>query len=483
MLFNSLEFAVFLPIVFMLYWFAFNQKRKWQNLLIAASSYIFYGWWDWRFLVLIFFSTLVDFTVGKELGKTTVISKRKTLLWLSICVNLGLLGFFKYYNFFLDNFKSAFTFFGSEISANSLNIILPVGISFYTFQTLSYTIDVYRKNLNPTHNFISFAAFVSFFPQLVAGPIERATNLLPQFYKSRKFEYSQGVDGMRQILWGVFKKIVIADNCAVYANYIFENSSEMSGSTLFLGALFFTFQIYGDFSGYSDIAIGTAKLFGFNLMQNFAYPYFSRDIAEFWRRWHISLSTWFRDYVYIPLGGSRGGAWSKIRNTFIIFLVSGFWHGANWTFIVWGGLNAIYFLPLLLLKKNRKNMGHIVAEYSSYPNIKEIFQMLITFLLTVLAWIFFRAENITHAFSILNEIFSKSFFTIPYYEGLGFAKSLLVLILIFIIIEWGGRRKAYAIEPYVERPVIIRWVLYCSIIILIGMFMHTEETDFIYFQF
>ncbi len=329
MLFNSIDFAIFLPIVFILYWFVANKNLKLQNLLIVGASYVFYGWWDWRFLSLILFSTIVDYFVGIGLSKQEDPIKRKMLLWTSIIVNLGFLGFFKYYNFFLDNFVTAFSFFGQEINANSLNIILPVGISFYTFQTLSYSIDVYRRKLEPTKNFIIFAAFVSFFPQLVAGPIERATHLLPQFYSKRNFDYSKAVDGMRQILWGLFKKIVIADNCAKYANIIFNNSDDYSGSTLVLGALFFTFQIYCDFSGYSDIAIGTSRLFGFDLMRNFNFPYFSRDIAEFWRRWHISLSTWFRDYLYIPLGGSRGGIWMKIRNTFIIFIVSGFWHGAN----------------------------------------------------------------------------------------------------------------------------------------------------------
>ena len=297
MLFNSIDFAVFLPIVFLLYWFVVNKNLRAQNFLIVVSSYLFYGWWDWRFLSLIFFSTIVDFTVGLGLSKQENPFKRKLYLLSSIVVNLGLLGFFKYYNFFLDNFRAAFSFFGTEVSANSLNIILPVGISFYTFQTLSYTIDVYNRKLEPTRDFIAFSAFVCFFPQLVAGPIERATNLLPQFFTKRVFDHSKAVDGLRQILWGLFKKMVIADNCAEYANLIFNNSTDHSGSTLLLGALFFTFQIYGDFSGYSDIAIGTSRLFGFNLMRNFAFPYFSRDIAEFWRRWHISLSSWFRDYT------------------------------------------------------------------------------------------------------------------------------------------------------------------------------------------
>ena len=371
MLFNSIDFAIFLPIVFILYWFVTNKNLKLQNFLMVAASYLFYGWWDWRFLSLILFSTIVDYTVGQKLRNEENQLKRKALLWTSILVNLGFLGFFKYYNFFLDNFITAFSFFGTEIKANSLNIILPVGISFYTFQTLSYTIDIYKRKLEPTKDFIAFSAFVSFFPQLVAGPIERATNLLPQFYNKRTFDYSKATDGMRQILWGLFKKIVVADNCAEFANQIFNNSADMNGSTLILGALFFTFQIYGDFSGYSDIAIGTSRLFGFNLMRNFAFPYFSRDIAEFWRRWHISLSTWFRDYLYIPLGGSRGGTLMKVRNTFIIFIVSGFWHGANWTFIVWGALNAIYFLPLLLTKKNRNHID-IVAKGKQFPTLYEL---------------------------------------------------------------------------------------------------------------
>lgn len=417
MFFNSIDFAIFLPIVFIIYWFVTNKNLKLQNLLIVVASYVFYGWWDWRFLSLIILSTIVDFSVGRQLINEENQFKRRFLLWTSILVNLGFLGFFKYYNFFLDNFVATFSFFGQEMQANSLKIILPVGISFYTFQTLSYTIDVYKKRLKPTNDFIAFSAFVSFFPQLVAGPIERATHLLPQFYKKRTFDYSKAVDGMRQILWGLFKKIVIADNCAEFANQIFNNSADMNGSTLVLGALFFTFQIYGDFSGYSDIAIGTSRLFGFNLMQNFNFPYFSRDIAEFWRRWHISLSTWFRDYLYIPLGGSRGGTWMKIRNTFIIFIVSGFWHGANWTFIVWGALNAVYFLPLLLTNNNRNNLA-TVAQGKALPSLKEISFMLLTFGLTVFAWIFFRAVNIEHAISYISEIVSPSLFSKPNFNGM-----------------------------------------------------------------
>jgi len=478
--FNSLDFAVFLPIVFILYWFVANRNLKLQNFLIVIASYTFYGWWDWRFLSLIIFSTVVDYSIGVLLSKEEKVLKRKILLWTSIIVNLGFLGFFKYYNFFLDNFISAFSFFGMEINANSLNIILPVGISFYTFQTLSYTIDVYKRKLEPTKDIVAFSAFVSFFPQLVAGPIERATNLLPQFYKKRQFDYSKAVDGMRQILWGLFKKIVIADNCAQYANEIFNNSADYGGSSLILGALFFTFQIYGDFSGYSDIAIGTSRLFGFNLMQNFAFPYFSRDIAEFWRRWHISLSTWFRDYLYIPLGGSRGGTWMKVRNTFIIFIVSGFWHGANWTFIAWGALNAIYFLPVLLTKNNRKNLD-TVADGNYLPSLKEFSSIALTFGLTVIAWVFFRAVNIGHAFDILSEIFSNSLFQIPK-SGTTYI-STLKLLSFFIIIEWLGRKNRFAIEVFpTQFKSWMRWGFYYSLLILIILNISKPE-QFIYFQF
>lgn len=480
MLFNSIDFAIFLPIVFILYWFFTNHNLKLQNLLIVLASYLFYGWWDWRFLSLILFSTIVDYTIGVLLSKQENVSKRKILLWSSIIINLGFLGFFKYYNFFLDNFKTAFTFLGGEISSSSLQIILPVGISFYTFQTLSYSIDVYKKKLEPTHDFIAFTAFVSFFPQLVAGPIERASNLLPQFYVKRKFEYSKAVDGLRQILWGLFKKIVIADNCAELANQIFNNSTEYSGSTLVLGALFFTFQIYGDFSGYSDIAIGTSRLFGFDLMRNFAFPYFSRDMAEFWRRWHISLSTWFRDYLYIPLGGSQGGMWMKIRNTFIIFIVSGFWHGANWTFVIWGLLNAIYFLPLLITNNNRNNL-HIVAEGKFLPSFTDFIKISITFSLTVLAWIFFRAENVSHAFSILAEIFSSSIFA-PLDV---FDLKLIILIIFFMIIEWIGKSYQHPLHFLIFiKNSFLRKAFYFLILMLIYFYGKNDVTlDFIYFQF
>lgn len=480
MLFNSIDFVIFLPIVFFVYWFIANKNLQFQNLIIVLSSYLFYGMWDWRFLSLILFSTIVDYTVGVGLKKEEAPLKRKLLLWTSILVNLGFLGFFKYYNFFVDNFQAAFTFFGNPIQTSTLDIILPVGISFYTFQTLSYSVDVYKRKLEPTTDFIAFTAFVSFFPQLVAGPIERATHLLPQFYSFRTFDRVKAINGMRQILWGLFKKIVIADNCAQFANQIFNNSDQYEGSTLVLGALFFTFQIYCDFSGYSDIAIGTSRLFGFDLMQNFAFPYFSRDISEFWRRWHISLSTWFRDYLYIPLGGSKGSTSMKVRNTFIIFLVSGFWHGDNWTFVVWGLLNAIYFLPLLLLNRNRNNLGS-VAEGKLIPSLKDILRMGTTFILTVFTWIFFRAENLTHAYQYIVDLFSPKLFSQPEV----FPKFLFILIFLFIGIEWIGRENQFAIEKTGDKwPRPLRWSFYgitISCIYLFGNF--SESIEFIYFQF
>lgn len=483
MLFNSIDFAIFLPIVFIIYWIIGKDKIKLQNLIILAASYLFYGWWDWRFLSLIIFSTIVDYIVGLKLSREKNDLKRKVLLWVSIFVNIGFLGFFKYYNFFIDNFNKAFSLFGVDIQGDSLNIILPVGISFYTFQTLSYTIDVYKNKLNPTHDILAFSTYVSFFPQLVAGPIERASNLLPQFESKRYFDNKKASDGMRQILWGLFKKVVIADNCAEYANQIFNNSAEMSGSNLFLGALFFTFQIYGDFSGYSDIAIGTSRLFGFNLMKNFAFPYFSRDIAEFWRRWHISLSTWFRDYLYIPLGGSKGGKKIKVRNTFIIFIVSGFWHGANWTFIVWGALNALFFLPLLLTNNNRNNL-EIIAKNKYLPDINEFLKMLSTFLLTAITWIFFRADNIEHALNYIAGIFSTSLFSKPSI----FPVYVFILLIIFIIIEWINREKEHGLcfekngneVNLINR--VLRWNLYLAIGFAIAFFIGKQNT-FIYFQF
>jgi D-alanyl-lipoteichoic acid acyltransferase DltB (MBOAT superfamily) len=479
MLFNSLDFAFFLPLVFILYWFVVKEPLKLQNVLVLLSSYVFYGWWDPRFLLLIAFSTTVDYFIGLSLANSEKPQRRKLLLWTSILINIGMLGYFKYANFFIDNFISAFSAFGLQLHETSLQIILPVGISFYTFQTLSYTIDVYRKKLEPSRDFIAFAAFVSFFPQLVAGPIERATHLLPQFYKKRVFQYENAVNGLRQILWGFFKKLVIADNCAKYANIIFDNSHDYNGSTLAMGAFLFAFQIYGDFSGYSDIAIGSARLFGFDLKQNFAHPYFSRDIAEFWRRWHISLSTWFRDYVYIPLGGSRTTRFKTIRNVFIIFLVSGFWHGANWTFIAWGAVHALFFLPLLLFQKNRKNLT-VVAKDRFWPSSKDLLAMGITFTLTTLAWVFFRAENISEAIEIFGRIFSKSILETPQVLPL----KVCMYIAFFMTIEWLGRRRKFAIEDlsFLSKP--LRWICYLGLILMIYLLgRFSQEIEFIYFQF
>ena len=489
MLFNSIDFIVFLPIVFLIYWKILHKKIKFQNALILVSSYIFYGWWDWRFLFLILFSTIVDFLIGQFIFKSESNKKRKILLITSLVVNLGLLGFFKYYNFFLDNFIQAFSFFGRSISSSSLQIILPVGISFYTFQTLSYTIDIYKKKIEPSYDFLSFAAFVSFFPQLVAGPIERASQLLPQFYKKRTFDYSKSVNGLRQILWGFFKKIVIADTCSTYSNLIFNNYEEYTGLSLFIGAVFFAFQIYGDFSGYSDIAIGTSRLFGFNLMQNFNFPYFSRDIAEFWRRWHISLSTWFRDYLYIPLGGSKGSNFNKIRNVFIIFLVSGFWHGANWTFVAWGAINAFYFLPLLILKKNRIYTDSISLN-KLLPNFKESFQILRTFFLVVIAWVFFRSENIFNAFDFLQLMFQGLFEKLGYVQVLDLfyfkiGWSFPLIFMGFLTLEWLGRNSQFAIEKvFFKNSKVVRHLFYNIIMILsIWFLINGEEQEFIYFQF
>ena len=478
MLFNSIEFAIFLPIVFLLYWFTTKGNFKRQNILLLVSSYFFYGCWDWRFLFLLIFSTLLDYITGIKMYNSTNLNHKKCWFWLSICINLGFLGVFKYYNFFAETFTEGLSQLGIQANPWTLRIILPVGISFYTFHGLSYVIDIYKNRIKPERNFINYSVFVCFFPLLVAGPIERATHLLPQILKKREFDYSKAVDGLRQILWGLFKKIVIADNCATYVNQIFNSYQTQNGSTLFIGAVFFAFQIYCDFSGYSDIAIGTARLFGIELLRNFAYPYFSRDIAEFWRRWHISLTTWFRDYLYIPLGGSRGGKWQVVRNTFIIFLVSGFWHGANWTFLAWGTYHALLFLPLILLQKNRKNTNN-VAQGRIFPTLKEIIQITSTFLLVVLGWVFFRAENIGKALDYLDRIFSKSLFSIPFAQG---NNSLFLTVLIMIAVEWFQRNKKYGLQIDSIKNAIVRWSVYFGVLLLIFFFGGKSET-FIYFQF
>ena len=511
MLFNSIEFLIFLPIVFLLYWFIFDYamrgcKRQllWQNLLIVVASYVFYGWWDWRFLILIAITTLLSFLSGIGIEKAPTQRSKKAVMIANIIINLGILGVYKYYDFFAREFAQLF---GMESDFLLLHLILPVGISFYTFQALSYSIDVYRRQIEPTHDIVAFTAFLSFFPQLVAGPIERATNLLPQFQKKRTFDYAQAVDGMRQILWGLFKKIVVADNCATYVDTVFADLSNQSGSTLLLAAVLFTFQIYGDFSGYSDIAIGTAKLFGIKLMRNFNVPYFSRDIAEFWRRWHISLTTWFRDYVYIPLGGSRPNipsqspiahrlspaAYTKciaVRNTFIIFLLSGFWHGANWTFVLWGAYHALLFVPLLLMNKNRRYRDTVATvtlpdgaiKTKLLPSLKEAGQMLLTFALAVFGWIIFRAQDISQFGEVISTICSDSLLSVPFLKTRSFYIPLFINIMILLGVEWQNRTESHGLAKISEKRN-VRYIVYYILIFIMIYARPTSDATFIYFQF
>ena len=481
MLFNSFEFMLFLPIVFLLYWFVFKPRRL-QNLFLVIASYIFYGWWDWRFLFLIALTSACSFASGLLLEHYEGKRKAQQIVSASnIVLNLLILGVFKYYNFFVESLESLFiSLFNYHLDWVTINVILPVGISFYTFQALSYTIDVYQKKLPATHDIVEFFAYISFFPQLVAGPIERATNLLPQFQKDRQFDYAKAIDGFRQMLWGFFKKIVIADNCASVVNGYWDSYQDLPGLTLFLMGVMFTFQIYCDFSGYSDIAIGTAKLFGIKLMRNFNVPYFSRNMAEFWRRWHISLTTWFRDYVYIPMGGSQVSKAKVVRNVFVIFLLSGFWHGSNWTFIAWGAYHAVLFLPLILLGKNRTFTDN-VAEGRKLPKLKEAGQMLLTFILATLGWILFRAESIGQAWTYVCGIFNKSLFTTPWINSPTYMLPMPLILIILIVLEWNGRHKDCPIKlEKAKKP--WQWVLYVLLVIMIFTFGKPAET-FIYFQF
>lgn len=478
MLFNSLDFAVFLPIVFIIYWAVPRKNIKQQNLVLIAASCVFYSWWDWRFLALILISALTDYIVGLRISKSNSTKNRKIFLWVSIVVNVGLLGVFKYYDFFIENFVSVFFLFGTELNPRTLNIVLPVGISFYTFQTLSYTIDVYRRKIKPKKDFITYATFVCFFPQLVAGPIERARNLIPQLSTPRSPNYLMFTNGLRQILWGLFQKIVIADTCARYVDLTFNAPSDYSGASLALGAVLFAVQIYGDFAGYSNIAIGTGRLFGIKLMQNFKNPYFSRDIAEFWRRWHISLSTWFRDYLYIPIGGNRGGIIKTVRNVFIIFIISGLWHGASWNFIVWGVVNALLFIPLIVANKHKKYNNN-VAWNSLVPSLTEAFNILKTFSLVCFAFIFFRADSLNITRAYFEGMLSMSFFSFPALVSY----KVILLILMFFIIEWVGRNGEFAIEKIVmKQKWYYRYLFYYGLIFLIFLFAG-EEYNFIYFQF
>jgi alginate O-acetyltransferase complex protein AlgI len=482
LLFNSIDFAIFLPIVFLLYWGVFHRTQRQQNAFLLFSSMVFYGWWDWRFLGLVFISATVDYTVANALERSTSVNKRKLLLAASMVANLGLLGFFKYFDFFVSSFTDSFMLFGRPINAGALNIVLPVGISFYTFQTMSYTIDVYRGQMKATRDAVAFTAYILFFPQLVAGPIERGRQLLPQFLKPRVFDEGAARDGMRQLLWGLFKKVVVADNCAYYADQIFGNEGNHYGGALLLGVFLFAFQIYADFSGYSDIAIGTARLFNIHLMRNFNYPYFSRDIGEFWRRWHISLSTWFRDYLYIPLGGSKGSKLFVARNVMIIFLVSGLWHGANWTFVAWGALNGLLFLPLILSDKHKGHTGPL-APGRLLPTLPEFGKMVLTFFLVCLTWVFFRSTSMEMAFDVFAEIFSTSLFRKPPGTMPGLRATILFSVALMLIVEWLQREKQHGLEGIspLSRPV--RWSAYATICLIMILFAPDTTDTFIYFQF
>lgn len=477
MLFNSFEFLLFLPIVFILYWFIINKKLFWQNLFLLTASYFFYGWWSWKFMGLLILSTLLDYAYGFWVASPNR-KKAKLFLWLSIINNLGILGVFKYYNFFAIQLQNLIELLGLKTNPLLLQVALPIGISFYTFHGMSYVFDIYRGHKKPVRNIVEYAVFVSFFPLLVAGPIERSSHLLPQIQKPRFFNYTQAVEGCRLILWGMFKKVVIADSLADIVDNIFSNYQDQNGITLIIGAVAFSFQIYGDFSGYSDIALGTAKLFGFELLSNFKFPYFSRDLAEFWRRWHISLSSWFRDYLYIPLGGSKNGKYNAVRNTFIIFLVSGFWHGASWNFIAWGFIHACGFLPLLLRNRNRKHVTDVVAQDRKLPNIKELWQMFTTFIFVSFAWIFFRADGIHFALGYIKQI-GLSIIESPR-NSLLLASGEMAFIYIFplIIGDWYLRRDE---RRYQFNHLAGICLSFLSILWLIKSF--GNNTSFIYFQF
>lgn len=485
MLFNSIEFLFFLPVVFLLYWYVFNERRI-QNLFIVVASYVFYGWWDWRFLFLIALTSACSYISGILIecyeGQRF---RQKCVCSANIILNLLILCIFKYYNFFVTNLEALFLYlFDYQLDWVTLNVILPVGISFYTFQALSYTIDVYRKDVPVTHDVGEFFAFISFFPQLVAGPIERAKNLLPQFQHERHFDYAKAVDGCRQMMWGFFKKVVIADSCAADLNPLWDSYTSYSGINIWGLALLFTFQIYCDFSGYSDIAIGCSRLFGIRLLSNFNLPYLSRSIPEFWRRWHISLMTWFRDYVYFPLGGSRSGLAKTIRNTFIVFCISGLWHGAEWTFVCWGVYHGLLIVLYKVLRIDTKDKN-IVASNGRLPSLKEIVQMAITFFLAVVGWVIFRAENITQAFDFILRMI-LTFFD-DFHLRLGSIHTILAVMLL-VIVEYVQRRKNHALqfseEGFIAQHVVARWGIYLILFCSIFYFSFTNAAqEFIYFQF
>ena len=486
MLFNSAEYLLFLPFVLAVYLLLRRVGLGAQNLWLLIVSYVFYGWWDWRFLGLLFGTTLNDYLVGLALAKVENPRYRRALLALSIGVNLGVLGFFKYFNFFVESLVEAFAGIGITLHAPTLRVILPVGISFYTFQALTYTIAIYRRQMQPVRDPVTFFAYVAFFPQLVAGPIERAQHLLPQFMSQRRTTADDFAAGLRQILWGFFCKLVVADNCAVVVNAIFDEKGVLPGSVVLIGSICFAFQIYADFSGYSHIAIGSARLLGFDLMQNFATPYFSRSIPEFWHRWHISLSSWFRDYVYIPLGGNRGGRLRQARNLLATFTLSGLWHGANWTFVAWGFLNGLYMLPKVFIGEPLERLAAARAGLARL-GITGL-RILLTFALTLVAWIFFRAADIHSAAKLFGELGSSSLFTTPLatlrgLEVLSTAVFAAFAITVLLGIEWVQRDKKHALE-FDDAPAVMKWAAYAGVITLIIVLRYTGAAlDFIYFQF
>lgn len=480
MLFNSFEFLFFLPIVFFVYW-ALQRWLRVQNLFVVVASYVFYGWWNWKFLLLIGFVSIVSFLSGLSLERWKNSRKlKKFVVTLCIILCIGTLFTFKYFNFFSHSFGTLMAAMGINLDIVTLQLVLPVGISFYTLQALSYTIDIYRGKYRATKDVVSFFAYISFFPQLVAGPIERASNLLPQFQNTRVFSYPKAVEGMQQILWGLFKKMVVADNCANNVNYIFENYASLDGGMLLWGIFFFSFQIYGDFSGYSDIAIGSARLFGINLSRNFHFPYLSRNVAEFWRRWHISLNRWFVEYVYIPLGGSRGSMTLTIFNTMVIFMLSGFWHGADWTYITWGFVNGLLFIPIILLGTSKKYRNSVVAQDSVLPKLVEIIQLFTTFGLISFTRIFSRSQSVADAFEYIKRIFSNFSFSFP-----DDCLRALFSVFILFVIEYLQRRREFGLQlPHsgVLRFRIVRWGVYYFFFLLL-LFVSETPKEFIYFQF
>ena len=484
MLFNSLTYAIFLPIVFAIYWSLWN-NYKWQNIFLLLASYVFYTWWDWRFLGLLVGMSLITWLVGRKIANAPEGGGRcqfvKKLLLVSIIVlDLIVLGVFKYYNFFVNSFADLFSL---QDSIHSLKIVLPLGISFFTFQAISYVVDVYRNKIATT-SLVDCLLYIGFFPKLLAGPIERPTNLIPQIQKSRVFEYDLAVDGCRQMLWGLFKKVVIADNCALYVNQVYSDYSSQSGSTLLLAAILYTIQIYGDFSGYSDMAIGSAKLLGFRFRDNFLFPYFSRNMNEFWRRWHISLNTWFVDYVYIPLGGSRDGKWHTIRNIMIVFLLSGLWHGADWSFVAWGAYHGLLLVLLILLNRNTK-YEHVVAYDKILPTFSEFGQMLLVFVLATFGWMMFRADNMSQFIDYTARMCTTDLLSMPKLQG---NTILLMNIALMFIIEWFMRHQKHGLDFKVSLIhnytlyAAMRYILYTLIFILILLFGgHTENFIYMYF--